>query len=130
MERTSNKINWFEIPVTDMVRARGFYEAIFEIELSPMPFNTKDSIEMFVFPNDPATGKTGGALLKEANYEPRDNGVVLYLNANPSIQDVLDRIERAGGTILKPRTQIAPEIGYMALFLDSEGNRIALHASD
>jgi hypothetical protein len=33
-----------------------------------------------------------------------------------------------GGKILMGRTEINPEIGYMAFFLDTEGNRVALHS--
>lgn len=53
---------------------------------------------------------------------------LVYLNANPDVQLVLDRIVAAGGKILVPKTEISPEIGYMGVFMDSEGNRVALHA--
>ena len=63
-------------------------------------------------------------------YTPSEHGVAIYLNANPNIQAVIDRIEPAGGKIIIPRTQISPEIGYMAFFLDTEGSRLALHAQN
>jgi predicted enzyme related to lactoylglutathione lyase len=53
---------------------------------------------------------------------------LVYLNANPDLQDVLDRVERAGGKIMVPKTQISPEYGYMAVIIDTEGNRIAFHS--
>jgi predicted enzyme related to lactoylglutathione lyase len=53
---------------------------------------------------------------------------LVYLNGNPDVQNVLDKVEAAGGKILVPKTQISPEHGYMAVFADTEGNRIGLHA--
>jgi len=58
------------------------------------------------------------------------DGAVVYLNANPAIQSVVDKIEKAGGKILMPKTLINEQIGYMAFFTDTEGNRMALHAGN
>jgi hypothetical protein len=55
-------------------------------------------------------------------------GPLLYLNANPDVQIILDKVEAAGGKILVPKTEISPEYGTMAVFFDTEGNRIALHS--
>ena len=63
-------------------------------------------------------------------YTPSEHGVAIYLNANPDIQTVINRIEPAGGKVVIPKTQISPEVGYMAFFLDTEGNRLALHAQN
>ena len=57
---------------------------------------------------------------------PCMDGALIYLNSNPSIQDVLDRIEPAGGQVLMPKVQISPEAGCIAYFIDTEGNRIDL----
>ena len=81
-----------------------------------------------MFPYEPNSGKASGALVKSEYHKPSRDGVVIYLNANPDMTDVLQRIESEGGQIIMPKTQIAPEIGYMAFFLDSEGNRIAVHS--
>jgi uncharacterized protein len=118
-------LNWFEIPVTDIERAKKFYETIFEIEMQYLPI---PEIKMVTFPWEMNSGKANGALAQHAMYKPSEDGVVIYLNANPEIQTVIDRIEPAGGKIMIPKTQISPEIGYMAFFIDSEGNRMALHA--
>lgn len=126
MKKDANAINWFEIPVTDMERAQKFYETIFQMKMEPMPM---PGFKMVAFPVNWAEGHIGGALAEHEMYKPSADGVVLYLNANPSIQLVIDRIEAAGGKIVIPKTQISPEIGYMAFFTDTEGNRIALHAS-
>jgi predicted enzyme related to lactoylglutathione lyase len=122
-----NAISWFEIPTVDLDRAQKFYEAIFDIKMIPMD---TPQIRMRMFPiDDPMTG-IGGALANAPGfYKPSaTDGPLIYLNGNPDVQQVLDRIERAGGKILVPKTQISPEYGHMAVFMDTEGNRVALHS--
>ncbi|GAB3934270.1 VOC family protein [Mucilaginibacter myungsuensis] len=121
-----NAISWFEIPATDIDRAQKFYEAIFGIEMAKMDM---DGYKMRMFPiNDPMTG-IGGALCEASEFHgPSDKGVLIYLNANPDIQAIIDRIESAGGQVIVPKTLIAPEYGTMAVFMDTEGNRIGLHS--
>lgn len=122
-----NAISWFEIPTTDIERAQGFYETIFEIKLAA--FET-DNFKMRMFPiEDPQTGIGGALSYAEGFYVPSaTDGPLVYLNANPDVQIVLDRIEKAGGKVIIPKTQISAEYGHMAVFIDSEGNRIALHS--
>jgi uncharacterized protein len=120
-------VSWFEIPALDINRAQKFYEAIFDIEMIPLDM---DNIKMRMFPiEDPMTG-IGGALCQlEGFYKPTtDLGPIVYLNANPDLQLVLDKVEAAGGKIISPKTEISPEYGYMGMFIDTEGNRVALHS--
>ncbi len=121
-----NAISWFELPATDLARAQEFYESILDIRMIPLesPF-----IRMRLFPiEDPMTG-IGGALAQGDFYKPStETGPVVYLNANPDVQRVLDKIEAAGGKIVVPKTLISPEYGHMAVFIDTEGNRVALHS--
>jgi hypothetical protein len=72
----------------------------------------------------------GGALCKaDGFYTPSaTDGSLVYLNANPDVQQVLDKVEPSGGAILVPKTEISPDHGYIAVIKDTEGNRIALHA--
>lgn len=121
-----NAISWFEIPVADLSRAKAFYEAIFEFSMIPMDL---PNLKMCMFPIENMMG-VGGALIDSGGYHipSATEGTLIYLNANPDVQLVLNRIEAAGGKILVPKTEITPEYGYMAVFLDSEGNRIALHS--
>ncbi len=130
MEKLSgntNALNWFDIPVTDTARAKKFYETILNIR---METNAMMSMEMTMFPDTSSSGKVSGALVKSDYHKPSADGVVIYLNANPAIQDVIERIEPAGGKILMPRTLISEEIGVMAYFMDTEGNRVGLHAGN
>lgn len=69
----------------------------------------------------------GGALVHHDQYTPSEKGSLIYFSSE-DVEIELSRIEEAGGKILRTKTQISPEAGYMALFLDTEGNRIALHS--
>jgi predicted enzyme related to lactoylglutathione lyase len=126
MDPNANALNWFEIPATDIERAQGFYEGIFDMEMTPLP--EMMNMKMAGFPMNMNSGKVSGALAASDYHQPSAEGTLIYLNANPDIQVVIDRIEKFGGKIVMPRTEISPEIGYMAFFIDTEGNRIGLHA--
>jgi predicted enzyme related to lactoylglutathione lyase len=117
-------IAWFEIPVSDMRRATAFYETILGIKLNPFQVpGGGPLLAMF-----PADGGINGALAQhEGFYTPSLHGVLIYLNANPDVQQALDRVEAAGGKVIVPKTRISDEYGDMAVIQDSEGNRIALH---
>jgi uncharacterized protein len=122
----SHAISWFEIPTTDLSRAQKFYEDIFEINMIPLD---TPHIQMRMFPIENMMNVGGALTFNPAFYKPSaTDGTLVYLNANPDVQQVLNRIEKAGGKILVPKTQISPEYGYMAVFMDSEGNRVALHS--
>ena len=122
-----NAISWFEIPSNDLDRAQRFYESIFNIELFPLDVA---NIRLRMFPiDDPATGIGGAVVHAEGFYQASSSdGVLVYLNANPDVQIILDRVEAAGGKIVIPKTEISPEHGHMGIFIDTEGNRIGLHA--
>jgi predicted enzyme related to lactoylglutathione lyase len=122
-----NAISWFEIPSTDLARAQKFYETIFDITLNPLDVA---NIKMRVFPLEDTMIGIGGAVVYSAEfYKPSaTDGPLIYLNGNPDVQIILDKIEAAGGKILVPKTEISPDYGHMAMFLDTEGNRIALHS--
>ena len=118
-------VAWFEIPATDLARAKTFYETILNATFTDL--DLANGLKMALFPVD-ADG-IGGALSQHKDfYFPGNQGPVVYLNANPDLQAVLDRVEGAGGKVVMPKTQISEENGYMALFQDSEGNRMALHS--
>jgi len=121
-----NAISWFEIPATDLDRAQKFYETIFGVNLIVMDF---PSMKMRMFPLEDMMG-VGGAVVDSGGFHKPSatDGPLIYLNANPDVQLVLDKIEAAGGTVMVPKTEISPEYGHMAVFTDTEGNRIALHS--
>ncbi|MFI5154354.1 MAG: VOC family protein [Chitinophagales bacterium] len=121
-----NAISWFEIPATDLARAQKFYETIFGMTMIPMDL---PNIKMRMFPMENQMG-VGGAVCESGGFHrpSATDGPLIYLNANPDVQLVLDKVEKAGGRIIVPKTMISPEYGHMAVLLDTEGNRIALHA--
>ena len=125
MDTTTNSLNWFEIPVRDMARAKHFYQVIFSIHMHEMEMM---GMIMAGFPGEPGSGKVSGALVQSENHIPSAEGVVLYLNANPDMSPVLERIAQEGGHIVLPKTLISPEIGFMAFFIDTEGNKVGLHS--
>ena len=118
-------VSWFEIPVTDMERAKKFYEAVFKMKISVHDFG---GTIMGWFPFSESKPGATGTLIKQESYIPSQEGTLIYF-ASSDVQNELDRIAKAGGTILREKTQISPEHGYMAVFLDTEGNRIALHSN-
>lgn len=121
-----NAISWFEIPATDIDRAQKFYETIFGISMMPMDM---PNMKMRMFPlDDPMTG-VGGTLVDSGGFhKPSEtDGPLIYLNGNPDVQTILDKVEAAGGKIVVPKMMISPEYGDMGVFIDTEGNRIALH---
>lgn len=124
MER--NPVGWFEVPVQDLERAIAFYEKVFDFKLNKQ---TLGPLEMAWFPMlDGKPGSTG-TLVKHEMYKPSQEGVLVYFTAHSGdLTNELNRVEGAGGTILQPKKQISEEYGYMALILDSEGNRLALHS--
>ncbi|MCA9837353.1 MAG: VOC family protein [Trueperaceae bacterium] len=117
-----SRINWFEIPVTDMTRATQFYGQIFGITLKADPAMPGYHMAMF-----PSQGGVDGALLQGEGYTPSKTGSLVYLNGGEDLAKVLNRVEAAGGKILQPKTSIG-ENGFMAFFEDTEGNKIGLHS--
>src|ERR1017187_8210993 len=110
MDKNTNALNWFEIRATDISRATKFYETIFDIKMTPM--DEMMGMKMVGFPSEMGNGKASGGLVQSQMHKPSTEGSVIYLNANPSIQPVIDRIEKAGGKVVMPKMQISPEIGY------------------
>ena len=122
-----NAISWFEIPATDLDRATKFYETIFGVALFPMDL---ENIKMRMFPLQDMMNDVGGALVDSGGFHKPSatDGPLIYLNGNPDLQNVLDKVEAAGGKIMVPKTEISAEYGFMGVFIDTEGNRIGLHS--
>ena len=118
-----NALNWFEIPVTDFERANKFYEILFDAEIMEMPFPDG---KYGMFPCDMENG-VGGGIAQGEGFVPSENGSIVYLNGGDDLNKPLARIEKAGAKILMPKTSIGGN-GFMAHFIDTEGNRVALHS--
>lgn len=118
-----NIINWFEIPVSDFERALRFYGTVLDASLETLEMG---GTRMGMFPCD--GNNVSGAIVHGEDYVPSTSGALVYLSGGADLSVALARVTAAGGTVLVPKTQISPEFGYFALFLDSEGNRVGLHS--
>jgi predicted enzyme related to lactoylglutathione lyase len=126
MNSTTNALNWFEIPALDINRSRKFYETIFEIE---MEYLEMEGTKMAMFPFAPGTGKASGAVIEGEHHKPSGEGTFVYLNANPSMDNVLAKVEAAGGKIVSPKTSIG-EHGNVAYIMDTEGGVVGIHSME
>lgn len=127
MSVNTHALNWFEIPVADFARAKAFYESIFGYQ---MPENMMGPSRMGFFLHDFKSEGRGGAIVYNPDfYQPAANGTLVHLNCEPDLQVVLNRVEGAGGKVVKEKTGVSPDgqFGYWALMEDTEGNRVALH---
>jgi predicted enzyme related to lactoylglutathione lyase len=127
MDGTVNILNWFEISVADIARAKKFYEAIFSIKMDESEMM---GMKMAFFPMENMNGKVSGSLVQGPYHKPSADGAKIYFNANPDLDAIVAKIETAGGTVTMPKTKITDEIGYMANFIDTEGNGVALHSNE
>ncbi|MFT5858296.1 MAG: putative enzyme related to lactoylglutathione lyase [Flavobacteriaceae bacterium] len=125
MDSTTNSLNWFEIPALDIDRSKKFYETVFDLE---MISHEMGEMKMAMFPFSPGSGKANGGIAQSPQHKPSVEGTVIYLNANPAMDDVVARVEAAGGKVLLPKMDIG-ENGFMAMILDTEGNSIGIHST-
>lgn len=118
-----NLINWFEIPAADFERAASFYKAILGVEIKETEmFGTK----MGLFPAD--GNNVSGAIVQGEDYKPSTDGILAYLNGGSNLQTVLDKVETNNGKVIVTKTRISPEMGYFGIFIDTEGNKMAIHS--
>jgi predicted enzyme related to lactoylglutathione lyase len=127
MEQKNNVVGWFEIPVMNMERAIRFYEDVFDFKLNRQQIGP---LEMAWFPwMEGGLGAPGSLVSNKDFYKPSREGVLVYFTAHSGDVAVEQgRVKAAGGEVLVHKTLIKEDIGYMAVILDSEGNRIALHS--
>lgn len=121
---TSHIVSWFEIPCVDFERAVRFYETALDTALRREEFGGQQ-LGIFQY-DEPATG---GCIISSPTAKPSTDGVVIYLNAQPTVDAVLARVERAGGKVQGPVIELPRGIGYIGFIVDSEGNRIGLHSA-
>jgi len=127
MRPDHNVIGWIEIPVETMERAMRFYEAVLDMKLERHPMGPLD---MAWFPwVENAMGSPASLVCHPDHYKSSTDGVLIYFTAfSGDLDNELKRVEPAGGKIIQGKTLIAEDYGYMAIIVDTEGNRIALHS--
>tara|TARA_R100000935_G_C2816108_1_gene157411 strand:- start:1005 stop:1409 length:405 start_codon:yes stop_codon:yes gene_type:complete len=121
-ETVKDFISWFEIPAINFQQSVDFYNKIFGMEMEK---TIDDNYAMAFFPSEKGIG---GAIVAGPGSIPGIIGPLLYLNAGKDLNIVLNRVESAGGRIVMNKTLINEESGYFAIFIDSEGNKLALHS--
>lgn len=121
---TANSVNWFEIYVQDMARARAFYEALLDTRLEALEL--PDGLEMWSFPGEMARYGANGALCAMPGVPSGAGGTLVYF-ACEDCGATAARVPDAGGRIHRERMSIGP-YGYIALVFDPDGNLIGLHS--
>ncbi len=121
----ANSINWFEIPAKNFERAQTFYGEVLGGEIHEMDM---DQVKVGFLPGwNQQSGEIGGAIMTGPGYEPSDKGSIVYLNGGDDLNGPLGKVEAAGGKVLMPKTGIG-ENGFIAHFMDCEGNKVAFHS--
>lgn len=118
-----NLVSIIEIATVDLKRAIGFYQSIFGVSIQEAEMG---DVKMGIVPN--AEGTVNVVLANGPDYIPTTTGTVIYWYGGDNLQFVLDKVEPNGGKIIVPKTEISPEMGYFALFIDTEGNKMGLHS--
>lgn len=122
-----NPVGWFEIYVNDIARAKQFYEAVFNIQLSELtPPSEGTSLQMWAFPSDMQVYGASGALVQMSGLAAGGNSTLIYFSCE-DCADEAARIGEAGGKIHESKTAIG-EYGFIVLAFDTEGNMIGLHS--
>lgn len=124
MPSHANPVDWFEIPVNDMAKAKTFYESVLGVEVAESEMGPS---KMGFFPMAMGAAGAAGTLIKGDGYKPSHDGSLVYIHVD-KIDPTLEAVNSAGGKTLMPRMSIG-ENGFIAHFEDTEGNRVALHES-
>lgn len=115
-----NKLTHFAIHIDDIERAKNFYEGVFEwgfVSYGPSDF-------LQIKADTTENGELIGAL-QSRKYSPVPEKII-GLECTIAVEDIdeiIQRVENNGGKILMPKTSI-PYVGWVAKFLDTEGNLV------
>lgn len=120
-----NTLNWFEIPATDFARAKAFYATVLDAQIHVDP---NPNMQYAYLPSDPQKGGFGGAIASGENFVPAMTGSTVYLDGGNDLSVPLGRVESAGGKVILPKTAIGDNRGFIALFIDTEGNKVGFHS--
>ncbi|MCK4708501.1 MAG: VOC family protein [Gammaproteobacteria bacterium] len=121
--KVANTAVWFEIPATEFKRAVKFYHEILDVEMHE---EKMDGLLLGLFPHDKTS--VSGAIIYGMDFKPNKDGSIVYLNGGDDLSTALSKVEDAGGQVIIPKTHLGDEIGYIAHFIDTEGNRVGLHS--
>lgn len=123
----STPLSWFEIPTADFERGIRFYETVLGVTLQREDMGP---MKMAMFPFDGEEGPGGALTFMEGGQPPGPMGSILYFSAGEDLSAALARVEPAGGAVIVGKTAIPPDMGYFAVFRDSEGNSAGLYSKN
>lgn len=120
----ANTIVWFDLPVANLERATKFYSKVLDKKLD---ITESHGFKMTVFPHAENSCDVAGCLYEDNNVTPHTCGMLIYFDVNKRIHDAVTAATNNGGKVVSGVEPIGPW-GFRAIVLDSEGNKIALHA--
>lgn len=120
-----NSLNWFEIPASDFERAKTFYSKVLDAQITDSP---NPMMKYAFLPYDQNSGGVGGAIASGEGLVPTTTGTTVYLSGGDDLAIALSKVAGAGGKVILPKTEIGGGMGFMALFIDSEGNKVGFHS--
>lgn len=123
--KSVNPVNFFDIYVSNLERAKEFYETVFNIQLTDMPIEWG---KQATFPFDNESPNISGALVEKEDMVADGNNTVVYFASEDCITEEA-RADKAGGKIIKPKMPIG-EFGFVSIIMDTEGNTIGLHSRE
>lgn len=121
--KSVNPVCWFDIFVSDIDRAKKFYEAVFGVQFTDLPSEWGKQ-SFFPFENDGQN--ITGALVEKSDYVANANNTVVYFASEDCVTEET-KVESAGGKIVKPKMSIG-EFGFVSILVDTEGNTIGLYS--
>ncbi len=123
----SNPVGWFEIYVNDMPRPKAFYQGLLGVTLTRLESPDGDSgLEMWAFAMNDGSYGASGTLARMPGMSAGGNSTLVYFSCADCAVEAA-RAAPYGGRLEQPKTSLGP-YGYMALVVDTEGNRIGLHS--
>lgn len=121
-----NAVIWFEIYVSDMARAKKFYESVFQRKLEQISDPNDQETEMWAFHASPEGFGAGGTICKMKGREPGQSGTLVYFACDDcSVEE--KRVVSAGGQVVQPKMSIG-QYGFCCVIKDTEGNSVGLHS--
>lgn len=118
-----NPVCWFDVHVSNLEKAKAFYETVLDVKLTDLPIEWG---KQATFPFEEGGSNTTGALVETEEVKANGNNTVIYFYSEDCTTEEA-KVEEAGGKLIRPKTSIG-EFGFISLFSDLDGNTIGLHS--
>jgi len=119
-----NPVNWFEIYVQDMTKAKAFYEGVLQIKLDSLD---GPDLEMLAFPSSFESYGSTGALVRYPDKSSGVNSTIVYFSCEDCAVEAA-RVADCGGSVEREKMSIG-QYGFVVLAKDPDGNMIGLHST-